>query len=44
MCVKTVEENKNFDPKEISVLFLKETIPRIDEDIMYDVTRMIDYS
>lgn len=40
----TVMSKKVMDPKEISVHFLVETIPKVDEDLLYDVTKMIDYS
>ena len=40
----TVMSKKVMDPKEISVHFLVETIPKVDEDLLYDVTKIIDYS
>ena len=35
---------KVMDPKEISVHFLVETVDKVDEDLLYNVTRIIDYS
>ena len=40
----TLNTKKIMDPMEISVHFLNEMIEDCDEDILYGVTRMIDYS
>ena len=39
----TLSTKKIMDPMEISVHFLNEIIEDCDEDILYGVTRMIDY-
>lgn len=39
----TLEIKKIMDGKEISVYLLSETIEDVDEDLLYDVTQMIDY-
>lgn len=39
----TIMSKKVMDPREISVHFLCELIPKVDEDLLYDVTKLIDY-
>lgn len=39
----TVTSKKIMDPKEISVHFLNEIIPDCDQDLLYEVTQIIDY-